>query len=199
MLKWGPLIVWICDVYIFGMLLFEMVRTRKSAEVVFTDSLDWFPKHVWDEYEKGELATMIQNYGIDEMDRESTKNGYGGIEVCLGLTRGQAVNECCGENVGRRSGDHATPKTIPLINCILWGFMSTIHPLLPVTVQTIQLAMELIDSSPPPPPLARDRFFTAALTDSSPLQRIAINRRSRRSPRFFATTSAFFPSVPLLS
>lgn len=36
----------------------------------FTDSLDWFPKHVWDEYEKGELATLILSYGIEEMDRE---------------------------------------------------------------------------------------------------------------------------------
>ncbi|KAF7127458.1 hypothetical protein RHSIM_Rhsim11G0030900 [Rhododendron simsii] len=59
-----------CDVYSFGMLLFEIVGRRRNAKVGFTDSLDWFPKHVWDEYEKGELATLILSYGIEEMNRE---------------------------------------------------------------------------------------------------------------------------------
>lgn len=38
-----------------------------------TDSLDWFPKHVWDDYEKGELATMTVSCGIEEKDRESAQ------------------------------------------------------------------------------------------------------------------------------
>ncbi|KAF7113123.1 hypothetical protein RHSIM_RhsimUnG0158500 [Rhododendron simsii] len=59
-----------CDVYSFGMLLFEIVGRRRNAKVGSTDSLDWFPKHVWDEYEKGELATMILSSGIEEKYRE---------------------------------------------------------------------------------------------------------------------------------
>ncbi|KAH7834615.1 hypothetical protein Vadar_017932 [Vaccinium darrowii] len=57
-----------CDVYSFGMLLFEIVGRRRNARVGSTDSLDWFPKHVWDEYEKGELAAMILSNGIEEKD-----------------------------------------------------------------------------------------------------------------------------------
>ncbi|KAH7833911.1 hypothetical protein Vadar_010961 [Vaccinium darrowii] len=59
-----------CDVYSFGMLLFEIVGRRRNSRVGSTDSLDWFPKHVWDEYEKGELAAMILSNGIEEKDRD---------------------------------------------------------------------------------------------------------------------------------
>ncbi|KAF7154215.1 hypothetical protein RHSIM_Rhsim01G0063100 [Rhododendron simsii] len=59
-----------CDVYSFGMLLFEIVGRRRNAKVGSTDSLDWFPKHVWDNYEKADLATMMVSYGIEEKDRE---------------------------------------------------------------------------------------------------------------------------------
>ncbi|KAH7836088.1 hypothetical protein Vadar_032567 [Vaccinium darrowii] len=59
-----------CDVYSFGMLLFEIVGRRRNARVGSTDSLDWFPKHVWDENEKGELAAMILSNGIEEKDRD---------------------------------------------------------------------------------------------------------------------------------
>ncbi|KAF7127640.1 hypothetical protein RHSIM_Rhsim11G0031100 [Rhododendron simsii] len=59
-----------CDVYSFGMLLFEIVGRRRNTKVGSTDSLNWFPKHVWDEYEKGELATLILSSGIEDKDRD---------------------------------------------------------------------------------------------------------------------------------
>ncbi|KAF7112735.1 hypothetical protein RHSIM_RhsimUnG0199400 [Rhododendron simsii] len=59
-----------CDVYSFGMLLFEILGRRRNAKMRSTNSLDWFPKHVWDDYEKGELATMTVSCGIEEQDRE---------------------------------------------------------------------------------------------------------------------------------
>ncbi|KAH7832861.1 hypothetical protein Vadar_000768 [Vaccinium darrowii] len=59
-----------CDVYSFGMLLFEIVGRRRNTKVGPTDSLDWFPKYVWDEYEKGALATLTLSFGIEEKDRE---------------------------------------------------------------------------------------------------------------------------------
>ena len=62
-----------CDVYSFGMLLFEIVGRRRNAKVGSSDSLDWFPKHVWEEYEKHELAAMILACGIDEKDREKAE------------------------------------------------------------------------------------------------------------------------------
>uniref|UniRef100_A0A5B7B430 Protein kinase domain-containing protein n=1 Tax=Davidia involucrata TaxID=16924 RepID=A0A5B7B430_DAVIN len=58
-----------CDVYSYGMMLFEIVGMRKNTKVGPTDSLDWFPKHVWDEYEKGELAAMTLSCKIEDKDR----------------------------------------------------------------------------------------------------------------------------------
>ncbi|KAA8515363.1 hypothetical protein F0562_018407 [Nyssa sinensis] len=58
-----------CDVYSFGMMLFEIVGMRKNTKVGSNESLDWFPKHVWGEYEKGELEAMTLSCGIEEKDR----------------------------------------------------------------------------------------------------------------------------------
>ncbi|KAL8545056.1 hypothetical protein ACS0TY_005310 [Phlomoides rotata] len=59
-----------CDVYSFGILLFEIMGRRKHTRVVGSDeSLDWFPKKVWEEFEKGELRALTEACGIDEKDR----------------------------------------------------------------------------------------------------------------------------------
>ncbi|KAA8515373.1 hypothetical protein F0562_019016 [Nyssa sinensis] len=58
-----------CDVYSFGMMLFETIGMRKNTIVGSNESLDWFPKHVWGEYEKGELEAMTLSCGIEENDR----------------------------------------------------------------------------------------------------------------------------------
>ncbi|KAA8515369.1 hypothetical protein F0562_019020 [Nyssa sinensis] len=62
-----------CDVYSFGMMLFEIVGMRKNTIVGSNESLDWFPKHVWGEYEKGELEAMTLSCGIEEKDREKAE------------------------------------------------------------------------------------------------------------------------------
>ncbi|KAJ4709717.1 Receptor-like kinase [Melia azedarach] len=62
-----------CDVYSFGMVLFEIVGRRRNAIVGASETLDWFPKHVWEEYEKGELAAMISACGIEEKKREKAE------------------------------------------------------------------------------------------------------------------------------
>ncbi|KAF8400286.1 hypothetical protein HHK36_013583 [Tetracentron sinense] len=62
-----------CDVYSFGMLLFEIVGRRKNANGNPSDSLDWFPRHVWEEYEKGELEIMTAACGIEEKEREKAE------------------------------------------------------------------------------------------------------------------------------
>ncbi|CAI9781310.1 unnamed protein product [Fraxinus pennsylvanica] len=45
------------------------IGRRKNTIVGSTDSLDWFPKKVWEEYEKGELTALTEAYGIEEKDR----------------------------------------------------------------------------------------------------------------------------------
>ncbi|KAL2238559.1 rust resistance kinase Lr10-like [Sesamum indicum] len=69
MLKNFP-ITYKCDVYSFGILLFEIVGRRKNTKIGGnSDSLDWFPKQVWEEYEKGELMQLTEACGIEEKDR----------------------------------------------------------------------------------------------------------------------------------
>ncbi|THG12877.1 rust resistance kinase Lr10-like [Camellia sinensis] len=63
-----------CDVYSFGMLLFEIVGRRRNTRVGADDSLDWFPKHVWNEFEKGKLGEMtLLSCGIEENNREKAE------------------------------------------------------------------------------------------------------------------------------
>ncbi|GLT44494.1 hypothetical protein SLA2020_183860 [Shorea laevis] len=59
-----------CDVYSFGMLLFEIVGRRKNKVSSSSESLDWFPKVVLDKYQKGELVELIKSYGIKKEDME---------------------------------------------------------------------------------------------------------------------------------
>ncbi|XP_044463711.1 rust resistance kinase Lr10-like [Mangifera indica] len=65
-----------CDVYSFGMVLFEIIGRRRNATVHSLnsdESLDWFPKHVWERYEKDELGAMAVTCGIEEKDREKAE------------------------------------------------------------------------------------------------------------------------------
>ncbi|KAI3882250.1 hypothetical protein MKX03_009570 [Papaver bracteatum] len=49
-----------CDVYSFGMLLFEIARRRRNTSTTDSgNSVDWFPKKAWEEYEKGGLKDLI--------------------------------------------------------------------------------------------------------------------------------------------
>ncbi|GKV37835.1 hypothetical protein SLEP1_g45809 [Rubroshorea leprosula] len=62
-----------CDVYSFGMVLFEIVGRRRNTVVGSYETLDWFPKHVWESYEKGELVEMIKTCGIKDEDQEKAE------------------------------------------------------------------------------------------------------------------------------
>ncbi|KAG6436732.1 hypothetical protein SASPL_101634 [Salvia splendens] len=69
MLKNFP-ITYKCDVYSFGILLFEIVGRRRNAmSRGDSESLNWFPKKVWEEYEKGELMALVEACEIEEKDR----------------------------------------------------------------------------------------------------------------------------------
>ncbi|KAH6791659.1 hypothetical protein C2S52_002136 [Perilla frutescens var. hirtella] len=73
MLKNFP-ITYKCDVYSFGILLFEIVGRRRNAGGGGggggdEESLDWFPKKVWEEYERGELMALVESCEIEERDR----------------------------------------------------------------------------------------------------------------------------------
>ncbi|GLT58315.1 hypothetical protein SLA2020_312170 [Shorea laevis] len=51
------------------MVLFEIVGRGKTTVIRSSESLDWFPKHEWEKYEKEELIEMTVDCGIEEKDR----------------------------------------------------------------------------------------------------------------------------------
>ncbi|KAI3987857.1 hypothetical protein MKX01_020971 [Papaver californicum] len=65
-----------CDVYSFGMLLFEIARKRRNTNAnTNTDTLDWFPKKAWEEFEKNGLKNLVtmEINGIEEKDKEKVE------------------------------------------------------------------------------------------------------------------------------
>ncbi|MCL7050926.1 hypothetical protein MKW94_002278 [Papaver nudicaule] len=64
-----------CDVYSFGMLLFEIARRQRNTNANLGDSVDWFPKKAWEEYEKGGLKDLItaEINQLKEEDKEKVE------------------------------------------------------------------------------------------------------------------------------
>ncbi|KAI3932596.1 hypothetical protein MKW98_012567 [Papaver atlanticum] len=68
-----------CDVYSFGMLLFEIARKRRNTNTnTDTDSLDWFPEKAWEEFEKDGLKNLItmEINGIEDKDKEKVQRMF---------------------------------------------------------------------------------------------------------------------------
>ncbi|KAK7413013.1 hypothetical protein VNO78_04830 [Psophocarpus tetragonolobus] len=59
-----------CDVYSFGILLFEIVGRRRHFDGNCTESQQWFPKWTWDMFDNNELSVMLSLCGIEEKDKE---------------------------------------------------------------------------------------------------------------------------------
>ncbi|KAL5549219.1 hypothetical protein UlMin_004450 [Ulmus minor] len=59
-----------CDVYSYGMLLFEIVGWIRNLDVSRAESQDWFPRWVWKKFEFGELGDLMICCGIEEKDKE---------------------------------------------------------------------------------------------------------------------------------
>ncbi|KAK8676907.1 hypothetical protein V6N13_142466 [Hibiscus sabdariffa] len=57
-----------CDVYSFGVMLFEIVGRRRNLV-----GEEWFPKQVWENFDRGELEEIWDNCEIEEKDREKAK------------------------------------------------------------------------------------------------------------------------------
>ncbi|XP_058113723.1 rust resistance kinase Lr10-like [Magnolia sinica] len=59
-----------CDVYSFGILLFEIVGRRRHAGDDPSENEEWFPVQVWKGFENGELAGLFGVCGISGGDGE---------------------------------------------------------------------------------------------------------------------------------
>ncbi|KAG1326437.1 putative rust resistance kinase Lr10-like [Cocos nucifera] len=62
-----------CDVYSFGMLLFEIVGRRRHFDESLGESQRWFPRWVWEKFENAELGVVASVCGICEEDREKAE------------------------------------------------------------------------------------------------------------------------------
>ncbi|KAG0472282.1 hypothetical protein HPP92_016828 [Vanilla planifolia] len=71
---WTPLpLTHKCDVYSFGMLLFEILGRRRNLDFRNNESQEWFPIWVWERYEQGQLQSVASVYGIKDRDREKAE------------------------------------------------------------------------------------------------------------------------------
>ncbi|XVF29389.1 hypothetical protein REPUB_Repub15cG0116800 [Reevesia pubescens] len=59
-----------CDVYSFGIMLFEIVGRRRNFDVSLGECQEWFPKQVREKFDKGELENVLGNC---EKDWEKAK------------------------------------------------------------------------------------------------------------------------------
>ncbi|KAK7329264.1 hypothetical protein VNO77_23417 [Canavalia gladiata] len=62
-----------CDVYSFGMLLFEIIGRRKNLDINLPESQEWFPMWVWNKIDAGELEELIIACGIEDKNKDIAK------------------------------------------------------------------------------------------------------------------------------
>ena len=55
-----------CDVYSFGMLLFEIIGRRRNLDINLPQSEEWFPVWAWKRFDAGELEVLINACKIEE-------------------------------------------------------------------------------------------------------------------------------------
>ncbi|KAK8550108.1 hypothetical protein V6N13_118640 [Hibiscus sabdariffa] len=60
-----------CDVYSFGMLLFEIIGKRRNLDRNLAESQEWFPLWVWKKVETGSVAEMMIVCGVEDKDRDA--------------------------------------------------------------------------------------------------------------------------------
>ena len=48
-----------CDVYSFGMLLFEIIGRRRNLDIKLAESQEWFPTWVWKKIDTGQLGELM--------------------------------------------------------------------------------------------------------------------------------------------
>ncbi|CAJ1975903.1 unnamed protein product [Sphenostylis stenocarpa] len=59
-----------CDVYSFGILLFEIIGRRRNHNDNLPESQAWFPKWAWEKFDSEQVGEVITACGIEDKDRE---------------------------------------------------------------------------------------------------------------------------------
>ncbi|XP_057433483.1 G-type lectin S-receptor-like serine/threonine-protein kinase At1g34300 [Lotus japonicus] len=68
---WAPFsVTHKCDVYSFGMLLFEIIGRRRNHDAKLSESQEWFPMWAWKKFDAGELGELMIVCGIEEQNKD---------------------------------------------------------------------------------------------------------------------------------
>ncbi|RHN73388.1 putative protein kinase RLK-Pelle-RLCK-Os family [Medicago truncatula] len=59
-----------CDVYSFGILLFEIIGRRRNHDVNLAESQEWFPIWVWKKFDAEQVNELVAACGIEEKNME---------------------------------------------------------------------------------------------------------------------------------
>jgi hypothetical protein len=59
-----------CDVYSFGILLFEIIGKRRNHDADISESQEWFPMWVWKKFEAENMEDLVVACGIQEKNLE---------------------------------------------------------------------------------------------------------------------------------
>ena len=62
-----------CDVYSFGMLLFEVLGKRRNLDPSLAESQEWFPMWVWKKFERREINDILVACRIEEKNKEKAE------------------------------------------------------------------------------------------------------------------------------
>ncbi|GJN24477.1 hypothetical protein PR202_gb12219 [Eleusine coracana subsp. coracana] len=63
-----------CDVYSFGMLLFEIVGRRRNFDEAVPESQRWFPEMAWNKYQEGKLVDLVLSSSSRRRRRSSNQS-----------------------------------------------------------------------------------------------------------------------------
>uniref|UniRef100_J3MIH4 Protein kinase domain-containing protein n=1 Tax=Oryza brachyantha TaxID=4533 RepID=J3MIH4_ORYBR len=108
-----------CDVYSFGMLLFEIVRRRRNLDDdgAPESQRQWFPMVSWSKHEAGHLAEAIESgstSSMDEHDKETAERMCkGGVLVRAAAAGGEAADERRGGGMLEAETDVDAPPANP--------------------------------------------------------------------------------------
>ncbi|KAE8768334.1 G-type lectin S-receptor-like serine/threonine-protein kinase SD2-5 [Hordeum vulgare] len=95
-----------CDVYSFGILVFEILGWRRNFDEAAPESRHWFPKLAWTKYESGELMEAMESC-------DGTQDVRGGVLVRATSAGGEAADERGGEGARGRDGHCSAGQPVP--------------------------------------------------------------------------------------
>uniref|UniRef100_A0ACD5UFT0 Uncharacterized protein n=1 Tax=Avena sativa TaxID=4498 RepID=A0ACD5UFT0_AVESA len=109
---WMPLpVTHKCDVYSYGMLLFEILGRRRNLDLHSRESQEWYPRWVWHRFEAGEMDAVLAR-AMAAGDMDDTEKAARMCKVALWCVQYRAEDRPSMGNVVRmlEGEDHiATP------------------------------------------------------------------------------------------